>query len=128
MLDKKRKNKSSKISSNGYLQIEFSNEMGKLYKVADIVVSRAGATTIAELNALNKKAILIPLSNNASRGDQIKNAEQMIGSPMYSVIDDDKLTPETLKNTIDGLILTPEIKEMPKENPSVIVAKILSLI
>ncbi len=122
------KNKSKKVLANGYLQMEFSNDMGKLYKVSDVVVSRAGATTIAELNALNKKAILIPLSKSASRGDQIKNAEQMIGSPTYAVIDDDALNVDNLKTTIDGLILTPNVKENSKENPSVIISKILSLI
>lgn len=121
------KNKSQNVSAKGYVQLEFSNDMGKLYKASDIVVSRAGATTIAELNALNKKAILIPLQKNASRGDQIKNAKQMIGSPMYEIIEGD-ITADKLKSAINALILTPNIKEKQQENPSIIISKILSLV
>lgn len=57
-----------------YLPIEFSNDMKNLYALSDVVVSRAGATAIAEIFALNKKAVLVPLSKKASRGDQILNA------------------------------------------------------
>ncbi len=63
-------------TAKNYLPIEFSNDMKNLYALADIIVSRAGATAIAEIFALNKKAVLIPLSKKASRGDQILNAQE----------------------------------------------------
>lgn len=43
--------------------------------LADMVVCRAGATTIMELLFLRKTHILIPMSLRASRGDQMQNAE-----------------------------------------------------
>ncbi len=43
--------------------------------MADLIISRAGATTIFEILALKKLHILIPLSKKASRGDQIINAK-----------------------------------------------------
>ena len=68
------KGKEIKIDNPRYLSIPYTDNMGELYKCSDVVVSRAGATSIAEIKSLNKKAILVPLSKKASRGDQIKNA------------------------------------------------------
>ncbi|MDR1067505.1 MAG: undecaprenyldiphospho-muramoylpentapeptide beta-N-acetylglucosaminyltransferase [Clostridiales bacterium] len=51
-----------------------SDEMADIMAAADVVASRAGANSIFELLALKKPHVLIPLSKNASRGDQILNA------------------------------------------------------
>ena len=60
----------------GYFQFEYLNdEMADALWLADIVIGRAGATTLAELDALGKPAVLIPLPLSVSRGDQIVNAE-----------------------------------------------------
>jgi len=48
--------------------------MKDIYALMDIVVTRSGANTLAELAAIGKPVILIPLGKNASRGDQIINA------------------------------------------------------
>jgi len=40
------------------------------------VLCRAGANTLWELAALGKPSVLVPLSEKASRGDQIENAER----------------------------------------------------
>ena len=68
------KGKDVTIDNPYYLSIPYADNMGELYKCSDVVISRAGATSIAEIKTLNKKAILLPLSKKASRGDQIKNA------------------------------------------------------
>lgn len=60
---------------NGYVQFEYiQDELKDLFALADVVISRAGANAICELLALRKPNLLIPLSANASRGDQILNA------------------------------------------------------
>ena len=60
---------------NGYVQYEYiKDELKDLFALTDIVISRAGANAICELLALHKPNLLIPLSANASRGDQILNA------------------------------------------------------
>ena len=41
---------------------------------ADLVISRAGANTLAEIAALGKPSLLIPLPASRSRGDQLRNA------------------------------------------------------
>jgi UDP-N-acetylglucosamine--N-acetylmuramyl-(pentapeptide) pyrophosphoryl-undecaprenol N-acetylglucosamine transferase len=60
----------------GYVQFEYIRaELSDLFAAADLVISRAGANAICELLALRKPNILIPLTAQASRGDQILNAE-----------------------------------------------------
>ena len=60
----------------GYAQFEYiQDELRDLFALADIVISRAGANAICELLALQKPNVLIPLSAQSSRGDQILNAK-----------------------------------------------------
>ncbi|WFB11364.1 UDP-N-acetylglucosamine--N-acetylmuramyl-(pentapeptide) pyrophosphoryl-undecaprenol N-acetylglucosamine transferase [Streptomyces sp. LX-29] len=59
----------------GYTQLEYlHDEMPDALALADLVIGRAGATTLAELEALDLPAVLIPLPASVSRGDQIENA------------------------------------------------------
>ncbi|MFD5778880.1 glycosyltransferase [Streptomyces sp. NPDC126933] len=59
----------------GYWQLEYlHDEMADALWLADLVIGRAGATTLAELEALGKRAVLIPLPATVSRGDQLDNA------------------------------------------------------
>ncbi len=51
-------------------------ELGDLYSIADIVVTRAGAGTISELAALKKAAILVPIVGLAN-DHQVVNAEYL---------------------------------------------------
>ncbi len=61
----------SLTSMKGYTQFEYiKDELRDIFALADIVISRAGANAICELLALRKPNLLIPLSANASRGDQ----------------------------------------------------------
>lgn len=53
----------------------FSEEYSHLLNSSDIVVSRAGASSLWEIITLRKPAILIPLGADVSRGDQLDNAE-----------------------------------------------------
>jgi len=52
----------------------FDEEFPDVLAAADAVVSRAGATSIAELAATGTAAVLVPLPRSSSRGEQIVNA------------------------------------------------------
>ena len=59
-----------------YRQYEYiSEELKDLFAAADVVFSRAGANAICELLALKKPNLLVPLPKEASRGDQLLNAD-----------------------------------------------------
>ncbi len=56
---------------------DFISDMSKAYKAADLVVSRAGACSISELQLLGKAAILVP-SPNVAEDHQTKNAMALV--------------------------------------------------
>ena len=86
----------------GYVQFEYiQKELCDLLDAADIVISRAGANAICELLALHKPNILIPLSLEASRGDQILNAESFEKQGFSYVIREEDLTSERLLNAVN---------------------------
>lgn len=85
----------------GYVQYEYiSKELPDLFAAADLVISRAGANAICELLALHKPNILIPLSRNASRGDQILNAESFKKQGFSYVIEEEDVNEKTLTEAI----------------------------
>ncbi len=57
--------------------LEFLHRMDLAYAAADLVISRAGAGTIAELCAVKKPAILVP-SPNVAEDHQTKNAIALV--------------------------------------------------
>ena len=88
----------------GYCQFEYiKNELRDLFALADIVISRAGANAICELLALKKPNLLIPLSANASRGDQILNANSFKKHGYSAVLMEEDITPETLLAAVRDL-------------------------
>ena len=58
---------------------------------------------ICELNALKKPNLLIPLSANASRGDQILNARSFERQGYSMVLEEEEITESTLLNSIREL-------------------------
>ncbi|MCM1244539.1 MAG: undecaprenyldiphospho-muramoylpentapeptide beta-N-acetylglucosaminyltransferase [Roseburia sp.] len=85
----------------GYAQFEYiQKELCDLLSAADLVISRAGANAICELLALHKPNILIPLSLEASRGDQILNAESFEKQGFSYVIREEELSSEKLLEAV----------------------------
>lgn len=85
----------------GYVQLEYADkEMKDFFAMADVVISRAGANAICELLALRKPNILIPLSANASRGDQILNAASFEKQGFSYVLQEEAVTDESLMTAI----------------------------
>ena len=81
----------------GYVQFEYiKDELRDLFALADIVISRAGANAICELLALKKPNLLIPLSANASRGDQILNANSFKEHGYSMVLTEEDMNKDTL--------------------------------
>jgi UDP-N-acetylglucosamine--N-acetylmuramyl-(pentapeptide) pyrophosphoryl-undecaprenol N-acetylglucosamine transferase len=77
----------------------FIDDMASAYGRADLVICRAGATTIAELAALGKPSILIPYPH-AARGHQDMNARALVGIGGADMIPEGELTGHSLAETI----------------------------
>lgn len=90
---------------------EFNTTMDELMGAADVVVSRAGATTIAELAALKKSTILVPFE--ALPGShQVKNAERLEELNAAVVVKDSEMLkdPNALLEAIRHLVKSPRLR------------------
>ena len=102
----KGKQDDSKNDLKGYVQYEYiESELADLFAMADIVISRAGANAICELQALKKPNLLIPLSANASRGDQILNARSFEKQGFSMVLEEEAITDEVLLKAVHDMSL-----------------------
>ena len=91
----------SLIGTPGYVQYEYvDSPLKHLFAAADMIISRAGANSICEILALRKPNVLIPLSAAASRGDQILNANSFAKQGFSAVLEEEKLTDDTLYETV----------------------------
>ncbi|MFR3767182.1 MAG: undecaprenyldiphospho-muramoylpentapeptide beta-N-acetylglucosaminyltransferase [Blautia sp.] len=100
----KDKTDESLTGTEGYVQYEYiKNELADLFALSDIVVSRAGANAICEISALHKPNLLIPLSANASRGDQILNARSFERQGFSMVLEEEEITDQKLLDSIRSL-------------------------
>uniref|UniRef100_N2B3Y3 UDP-N-acetylglucosamine--N-acetylmuramyl-(pentapeptide) pyrophosphoryl-undecaprenol N-acetylglucosamine transferase n=1 Tax=Eubacterium plexicaudatum ASF492 TaxID=1235802 RepID=N2B3Y3_9FIRM len=115
----------------GYKQFEYiGSQLNDIFSLAELVISRAGANSICELLALHKPNILIPLSANASRGDQILNAQSFEKQGFSVVIEEEIITPDKLLNIIHETYKNRDryIHAMKQSNMINSVDKIVSLI
>ncbi len=86
--------------------VPFIEDMGAAYSAADLVVSRSGATTIAELGIVGRPAIFIPLPS-ASTNEQVHNAEVCVRRNAAMIVADTELA-SALLPTISFVMNDPQ--------------------
>lgn len=91
-----------KTSPDNIVQMPFVANMDEAYRAADLVVSRAGASSISELQLLGKAAVLIP-SPNVAEDHQTKNAMALVNKNAALMVSDAE-APEKLIDTVFSLI------------------------
>ena len=88
------------FEGNGIIVTDFVSKMNYAYAIADLVISRAGASSISELCLLAKPVILVP-SPNVAEDHQTKNALALVNKNAAVMIRDaeavSKLIPEALE-------------------------------
>ncbi|MEK6605290.1 MAG: undecaprenyldiphospho-muramoylpentapeptide beta-N-acetylglucosaminyltransferase [Nitrospirota bacterium] len=90
----------------------FLYDMPRAFRQADLIVSRSGATTVAEITACGKPAVLIPFPH-AIHGHQDRNARVLEGAGAAQVIVDARLSGELLAGAISALLVRPDrLREM----------------
>lgn len=101
----------------GYFKIEYiGDELKDIYAITDLIIGRAGANSLAEIDYLDIPAILIPLKYG-SRGDQIDNAKSFIKNHNALILDEDDKHID-LMDMIDSLISFKKHKKKKKEHIS----------
>ena len=83
-------------------------EMKDAYAVADLIISRAGANSLAEIAAVNKPSILIPLPG-AANDHQRENAFEFMRGGAGVVIGEANLKPHLFQEKIISLLDKPDI-------------------
>jgi UDP-N-acetylglucosamine--N-acetylmuramyl-(pentapeptide) pyrophosphoryl-undecaprenol N-acetylglucosamine transferase len=84
----------------------YITNMVEAFDAADIIISRAGATTVAEAAAAGKPAVMVPLPT-AADDHQRSNAEAVVEAGAGRMILQSDLTPERLADELRSLIEDP---------------------
>ena len=82
---------------------EYINNMATCLAAADLVICRAGAITLSELQVQGKPAILIP-SPNVAENHQFHNAMSMVDSNAAFIIEESELTGEKVIEYADRIL------------------------
>jgi UDP-N-acetylglucosamine--N-acetylmuramyl-(pentapeptide) pyrophosphoryl-undecaprenol N-acetylglucosamine transferase len=90
-----------------YELVEYEDDMPSLYRSSDVVVTRAGAVTVAELALSGTPAVLVPLPG-APSDHQSANAAAMVRAGAAVALRDAECEPERLGRELDALLAAPE--------------------
>lgn len=86
--------------------VPFLYDIPRAFRQADLIVSRSGATTVAEITVSGKPAIFIPFPH-AAQGHQERNARVLERAGAAQVIVDARLSGEVLAGAISALLADP---------------------
>ena len=105
--------------TEGYWQAEFLDaELPDALAATELVLSRAGANALCEFQQLGRPMLLVPYPMEASRGDQILNAQSLKKRGLCHVLMQDEMNPLSLADAIrdtwaDREALTRALREAP---------------
>ena len=86
---------------------KYIDNMDVCMAAADLVVGRAGASSLSEIEAMGKASILIP-SPYVAENHQFHNAMALVNRNAARIIEEKDLTAESLSNMIDSLLSSQE--------------------
>jgi len=90
-----------------YELVDYDDDMPTLYRSSDVVVTRAGAVTVAELAVSGTPAVLVPLPG-APSDHQSANAAAMVAAGAAVALRDQDCEPERLARELDALLAAPD--------------------
>lgn len=122
---------SSAVVESNIIKTAFIEQMDLAYAVADLIICRAGASTISEIELLGKPAIFVP-SPNVAEDHQTKNAMELVKNGAALMVPDHKaikeLMPAALELLQDNELLnrmSMRVHDMAKPNATNDVANII---
>jgi UDP-N-acetylglucosamine--N-acetylmuramyl-(pentapeptide) pyrophosphoryl-undecaprenol N-acetylglucosamine transferase len=86
--------------------VDFLPEIGRAYAIADLVLARAGASTVAECAALGLPAVFVPYPHHRDR-QQTWNALDLVRANAARLVEEHDLDPEAFRAIVDGILLDP---------------------
>jgi len=94
------------LQSSNVKVVKYFNDVANAYSSADLIIARAGATTIAEVAYLGLPVIFVP-SPNVAANHQFKNAKVLENKNAAELIEDSKLNAQIVKK-VEELIFSSE--------------------
>lgn len=88
-----------------YHVIEYCDRMDLAFAACDLVISRAGSTTVSEIAGLGIPAVFVPYSHG--NGEQRFNAQSVVEASGALMVEDEQLTPDWVQNTLTPLLFDP---------------------
>ena len=115
-------------------QMAFISNMDRAYRAADLVISRAGASSISELQLLGKASILVP-SPNVAEDHQTKNAMALVDRNAALMISDADAGEKLVDVMLDTIEQKPILEKLSenvlkmalRDSAEVIVDKVLQI-
>ena len=84
-----------------------AQDMARLFAAADLVVCRGGGTTVAELCAVGRAAVIVPYPHHKDR-QQLRNAEVLARAGAAVIVEEPQLTVERLADLLQALFADPQ--------------------
>jgi len=101
----------SKVESPNYHLYKFTYDLPKFLRDANLVISRAGASTLTEISASSKAAIIIPIAESAGN-HQVANAKVYADQNAAVVLTEKNLSSSSLESIIDSLMKDKNLREL----------------
>lgn len=105
----------ARLGRPGYDAMAFGDDMPALMARADLVLCRAGVSTLAELTAVGLPAIVVP--GTFGGGHQLENAQAVAAAGAAVIVPDAALTPGRLLEVVDSLN-GPRLRAMARSSAS----------
>ena len=116
------------LKSPSYMSVPFAENIADYFATADLIVSRAGASTLGELTALGKRVIAIPLPKGESRGDQEENAAYYLKKGAISVLPQECLGGDRLVGAIEeSMRKRPPAPAYDRNTPKILAAELYEI-
>jgi len=97
-----------KLPENPQIRVlEYIDNMPQCLAAADLVISRAGAMTLSEIEAKGKASILVP-SPNVAENHQFHNAMALVRREAGEIIEEKDLTGEALWRKVEKILSDPD--------------------
>lgn len=100
---------------NNVIMVPYLDNMLQVMKKTDLIISRAGASTIAEITAIGLPSILVP-SPYVTHNHQVKNALALEKVGATKMIEESHFEKNTLFKEIDGILNDKDVYHKMKEN------------
>lgn len=84
----------------------FLEDVGNAFATADLVLSRAGASTVAEVEATGRPAVFVPYPYHEDR-QQYRNAAPLVERGSAAVVEESALAPDVFAHEVLGRLLAP---------------------